>query len=63
MFKENKIKFVKTQKLAGWLMFQGFHFLRSDSDRNNPSKAIYIFEYKEGIEDEINNYKNLFGRK
>ena len=60
---QTKIKFVKTQKLAGWLMFQGYHFLRSDTDRNNINKFIYIFEYKEGIESEIDNYKNLHGRK
>ena len=60
---ESKTKFVKTQRLAGWLMFQGFHFLRSDIDRNNTSKYIYIFENSEGLENEIDNYTELYGRK
>ena len=59
---EIKTKFVKTQRLAGWLMFQGFHFLRSDIDRNNTTKYIYIFENSKGLEDEIDNYKKLYGR-
>lgn len=56
-------KFVKTQKLAGYLMLQGFKFLRSDDDRNNPDYKIYIFRNDEGIEDAIDDYKKEYGRK
>lgn len=56
-------KFVKTQKLAGYLMLQGFKFLRSDDDRNNPDYKIYIFKNEDGIEDAIDDYKKEYGRR
>lgn len=57
------IKFVKTQKLAGFLMLNGFKFLRADDDRNNPIYKIYIFKNEEGIEEAIDRYKVEYGRK
>ncbi|MBF7811563.1 DUF5659 domain-containing protein [Clostridium beijerinckii] len=57
------VKFVRTQKLAGYLMLQGFKFLRDDIDRNNPNYKIYIFKNQDGIETAIDNYKKEFGRK
>lgn len=56
-------KLVKTQRLAGWLMYQGYILLRKDKDRKNSNYDIYIFEFKEGIEDEINNYVKLHSNK
>lgn len=53
-------KIIKTQRLAGFLMMQGYILLKKDIDRNNPRYDVYIFEYKEGIEDEINNYSKLY---
>lgn len=35
-------KFVKTQKLAGYLMLHGFKFLRKDDDRNKQMLYIHI---------------------
>lgn len=57
------IKFVKTQKLAGYLMLNGFKFLRSDDDRNNPDYKIYIFKNDDAIEKAIDDYKEKYGRK
>ena len=57
------VKFVRTQKLAGYLMMQGFKFLRSDDDRNNTDYKIYIFRNDEGIENAIDSYKEKYGRK
>ena len=57
------IKFVKTQKLCGYLMLNGFKFLRDDIDRNNPEFKIYIFKNDDGIEKAINDYKEKYGRK
>lgn len=57
------IKFVKTQKLAGYLMLNGFKFLRVDDDRNNPDYKIYIFRNENGIEEAIDSYKEKYGRK
>lgn len=56
-------KFVKTQKLAGYLMLNGFKFLRADDDRNNPEYKIYIFKNEDGIEEAIDDYKEQYGRK
>lgn len=57
------VKFVKTMQLAGYLMLNGFKFLRSDDDRNNPIYKIYIFKNEDGIEDAIDRYKVEYGRK
>jgi len=59
----SNIKFVRTQRLAGFLMFNGFKFLRSDDDRNNPEFKIYIFKNDDGIEEMIDKYKENYGRK
>ncbi len=59
----SEIKFVKTMRLAGYLMLNGFKFLRSDDDRNNPVYKIYIFKKEEGIEEAIDRYKVEYGRK
>lgn len=56
-------KFVKTQKLAGYLMLHGFKFIKKDDDRNKPDCYIYIFKNEEGIEDAIDDYKKEYGRK
>lgn len=61
--RENMCKLVKTQRLAGWLMYQGYILLRKDKDRKNSNYDIYIFEFKEGIEDEIDNYVKLHSNK
>lgn len=59
----SNIKFVRTQRLAGFLMFNGFKFLRSDDDRNNPEFKIYIFKNEDGIEKAIDDYKDKYGRR
>lgn len=56
-------KLIKTQRLAGWLMYKGFILLRTDKDRNNPRYDIFVFKFDEGIEDEINNYVKLHQSK
>jgi hypothetical protein len=56
-------KFVKTQKLAGYLMMNGFRLLRMDKDRTNPIYDIYFFEKREGLEEAIDEYKVKYGRK
>lgn len=52
-------KLIKTSRLAGWLMYQGYILLRTDKDRNNPKYDIYVFQFQDGIENEINNYVQL----
>jgi len=49
-------KIIKTQRLAGWLMYKGYILLRTDKDRKNPNYDIYIFKNENNIEAEIDNY-------
>lgn len=56
-------KLIKTSRLAGWLMYQGYILLRTDKDRNNPIYDIYVFKSQDGIEDEINNYVKIHNHK
>lgn len=55
-----KNKFVKTQRLAGYLMLNGFVLLRMDKDRLNPKKDIYIFKNTDGIEEAIDSYTTIY---
>lgn len=56
-------KIIKTQRLAGWLMYKGYTLLKTDKDKFNPIYDIYIFQYKGGIEQEIDNYSKTHKNK
>lgn len=56
-------KLIKTQKLAGFLMMNGYKLLRMNDDKNNPIYKIYIFRNDDGIELMIDKYKEQYGRK
>lgn len=53
-------KFIKTQRLAGYLMLNGFVLLKMDKDKKNKKYDIYIFKNKTGIEDAIDKYKRTY---
>lgn len=53
------LKLIKTQRLAGWLMYKGYILVRTDKDRKNPNYDLYIFRNDNGIEEEIDNYVKL----
>ena len=56
-------KLIKTQRLAGFLMLNGYILLRMNEDRKNPDFDIFIFKNDDGIENAINDYKEKYGRK
>lgn len=56
-------KLIKTQRLAGWLMLNGYTLLRMNEDKNNTNFDIYIFKKENGIEEMIDRYKEKYGRK
>lgn len=56
-------KLIKTSKLAGFLMMNGYKLLRMNDDKKNPIYKIYIFRNDEGIENAIDQYKENYGRK
>lgn len=53
-------KFIKTQRLAGYLMLNGFVLLKMDKDKKNKKYDIYIFKNETGIEDAIDKYKRTY---
>ena len=53
-------KFIKTQRLAGYLMLNGFVLLKMDKDKKNKKYDIYIFKNEMGIEDAIDKYKRTY---
>ena len=54
-----KIKYIFTQRLAGYLMFKGFVLLKMTDDLKNPSKHIFIFNESEEIRKAIDDYSMI----
>lgn len=56
---------IKNEKMAGWLMFNGFHKLFEESDLEAENMLIYIFKDTEKIRGcmaQYNQYKQSLSR-
>ena len=56
--KEKKYEYVKSLRLAGWLMYHGFRILRINHNLEVKGKDVYIFEQSERLSDCIFEYIN-----
>ena len=56
--KEKKYEYVKSLRLAGWLMLHGFRILRINHNLEVKGKDVYIFEQSEKLSDCIFEYIN-----
>ena len=54
--KEQKYEYVKSLRLAGWLMFNGFRILRINHNLKVEGKDIYVFEQSEKLSECIFEY-------
>lgn len=55
---EKKYEYVKSLRLAGWLMFNGFRILRINHNLKVKGKDVYVFEQSEKLSDCIFDYIN-----
>ena len=55
---EKKYEYVKSLRLAGWLMFNGFRILRINHNLKVKGKDIYVSEQSEKLSDCIFDYIN-----
>ena len=55
---EKKYEYVKSLRLAGWLMFNGFRILRINHNLKVKGKDVYVFEQSEELSDCIFDYIN-----
>ena len=53
-----KYEYVKSLRLAGWLMLNGFRILRINHNLKVEGKDIYVFEQSEKLSDYIFEYIN-----
>ena len=58
MKKEQKYEYVKSLRLAGWLMYNGFRILRINHNLKVQGKDVYVFEQSEKLSDCIFEYIN-----
>ena len=58
MNKEKKYEYVKSLRLAGWLMYHGFRILRINHNLEVKGKDVYVFEQSEKLSDCIFEYIN-----
>jgi hypothetical protein len=56
--KEKKYEYVKSLRLAGWLMYNGFRILRINHNLEVKGKDVYVFEQSEKLSDCIFEYIN-----
>lgn len=54
--KEKKYEYVKSLRLAGWLMQNGFRILRINHNLKVKEKDVYVFEQSEKLSDCIFEY-------
>lgn len=57
--KEPKYEYVKSLKLAGYLMQNGFRILRVEPNTKFEEKDVYVFEQSKRLSDCIFEYINL----
>lgn len=55
---KKKYEYVKSLRLAGWLMFNGFRILRINHNLKVKGKDIYVFEQSAKLSDCIFDYIN-----
>lgn len=48
---------VFSQKMAGYLMFNGCRLLKLKQDVNEPNKFVYFFPYNDYVLNQANDYK------
>ena len=58
MTKEKKYEYVKSLRLAGWLMMHGFRVLRINHNLQFKGKDVYVFEQSDKLSDCIFEYIN-----
>ena len=58
MKKEQKYEYVKSLRLAGWLMLNGFRILRINHNLKVKDKDVYVFEQSDKLSDCIFEYIN-----
>lgn len=58
MKKGKKYEYVKSLRLAGWLMLHGFRILRINHNLEVKGKDVYVFEQSERLSDCIFEYIN-----
>lgn len=56
--KEKKYEYVKSLRLAGWLMYHGFRILRINHNLEVKGKDVYVFEQSDKLSDCIFEYIN-----
>lgn len=56
---DKKYFIVFSQKLAGYLMFNGHILIGLRKDKNNTNKNVFIFINSDELINTINNYKEL----
>lgn len=56
--KEKKYEYVKSLRLAGWLMLNGFRILRINHNLEVKGKDVYVFEQSNKLSDCIFEYIN-----
>lgn len=58
MDKSKKYEYVKSLRLAGWLMLHGFRILRINHNLEVKGKDVYVFEQSKKLSDCIFEYIN-----
>lgn len=58
MMKQKKYEYVKSLRLAGWLMYCGHRILRINHNLDIRDKDVYVFEQSEKLSDCILEYIN-----
>lgn len=56
MNERKKYEYIKSLRLAGWLMFHGFRILRINHNLEVKGKDVYVFEQSESLADCIFEY-------
>ena len=56
---EKKYEYVKSLRLAGWLMYHGFRVLRINHNLEVKGKDVYVFEQSNKLSDCIFEYINI----
>lgn len=60
----NKVKgknyIVFSQKMAGYLMIEGYILKRIETNRNYPGKNVFIFKNTNNIQETIREFKTKF---
>ena len=58
LMQKKKYEYVKSLRLAGWLMYNGFRILRINHDLDVKGKDVYVFEQSDRLSDCIFEYIN-----